>query len=116
MDAEPLVRGTGRSLAITAVRRRGRVASAVGGRRDPRPAVCAGGAYGDGRRPPPPGLAGGGVCPRGARTSALLACLLRGAEPPETPRCLWLALTAWLGSVEPCLALCALSALSALSA
>src|SRR4051794_11690884 len=54
MDAEPLVRGTGRSAMITAVGVWGRVAYAVGGRRDPRPAVSGGDAYGDGRRPPPP--------------------------------------------------------------
>src|SRR6059058_4095021 len=39
---------------IAAVSVWGRVAYAVGGRRDPRPAVSAGDAYGDGRRPPPP--------------------------------------------------------------
>src|SRR5690242_6090739 len=39
---------------ITAVGVWGRVAYAVGGRRDPRPAVSAGDVYGDGRRPPPP--------------------------------------------------------------
>src|SRR6186713_990890 len=39
---------------VTAVGVWGRVAYAVGGRRDPRPAVSAGDAYGDGRRPPPP--------------------------------------------------------------
>src|SRR3954463_6604631 len=56
MDAEPSVRGTGRPSGSPRVGVRGRVASAVGGRRNPRPAVSAGDAYGDGRRPPPPAL------------------------------------------------------------
>ena len=92
MDATPLVRGTGRSLATTAVRRWGRVASAVGGRRDPRPAV-------NGRRlwgwaPSVRRLHPAGECARGkTRAFGRLAMPAQGAEPPETPRCLFLALS-----------------------
>jgi hypothetical protein len=51
----------------------GRVAQAVGGRRNPRPAVSAGDAYGDGRRPPPPALPFSGISPTTAVPLAVTA-------------------------------------------
>src|ERR1700754_3932189 len=77
MDAEPLVRGTGWPEMVTAVGVWGRVAYAVGGRRDPRPAVRAGAAYGGGRRPPPPERAG--ACVRGLRGPAPLLYPVTGS-------------------------------------